>query len=95
MTSKALICSDQPVINLQGDKVDENGEVSDLELYYPLSPNTAVVIDFKNNGKERSLNIDIKEDKVNWFNDKIIGDFDNFIFSNNKEQLDKTLKTSR
>jgi len=92
--SKALICSDQPVINLQSDKVDENGEVLDLEFYYPLSPNSAVVIDFNNNGKERSQNIEIKEDLVNWYNGKIIADFDNFIFSNDKTQLDELLKTS-
>jgi hypothetical protein len=93
-TSKALISSDQPVINLQSHKVDENGEVLDLELYYPLSPNSAVVIDFNNNGKERSKKIEIKEDMVNWYNSKIIADYDNFIFSNNKTQLDILLKTS-
>ncbi len=93
-TSEGFLCSDQPAINLQSDKVDENGEVLELELYYPLSPNSAVLIDFNNNGKERCQNMQIQEDMVNWFNSKIIAYFDNFIFSDNKKQLDKLMKTS-
>ncbi len=87
--SKELISSDQPVINLLSDRVDENGEVMDLELYYPISPNNALVIDFKKNGKERCQNIQIQEDMVNWFNNKIIAKIDNFIFRTIKNNLMK------
>ena len=43
-SSVPFITGDQPIVNALGDIEDENGDVKDLELYYPLSPQTALVI---------------------------------------------------
>lgn len=90
-TAEKFLSTDQPAINLQSDKVDETGAVVDLELYYPLSPTTALLIDFKNNSKERCQSMQIKEEMVCWFNSKMINNSENFIFSENKEQLEKLI----
>lgn len=90
-TSEKFLSTDQPAINLQSDKVDENGDVVDLELYYPLSPNSALLVDFNNNSRERCQSMQVQEEMVRWFNGRMINNFENFIFSENKEQLDKLI----
>lgn len=41
-----FIVGDQPVINIRDNKVDNNGYVTECELYYPLSPDRALLVSF-------------------------------------------------
>jgi len=42
-TEKYFITGDQPVINMYAIKLPENTEAPDLEFYYPISPNRAIL----------------------------------------------------
>lgn len=43
-TSVPFITCDQPVINLKKDDVDKNGDIKDIEFFYPISPSRAIII---------------------------------------------------
>ena len=59
-SSKPFITGDQPIINALGDIKNENGEVKDWELYYPLSPQTALVLEFTPGDKFSEKDVDEK-----------------------------------
>lgn len=84
-----FITGDQPVINALGDIKDENGEVRDLELYYPLSPKTAIVIAFGHGSKfsEQEVNADYVLSR----NAMIKKESEIHIFANNEKVLKETL----
>jgi len=79
-----FITSDQPIINL----VDRNGDgsVDDLVFYYPLSPEIALKIDYKNN--ESSFeSVNIVESMVRYLNSKIHQYSNNLVFSKSEQQI--------
>ncbi len=84
-----FITGDQPVINALGDITDENGEVKELELYYPLSPKTAIVIAFGQGNKftEQEVNADYVLSR----NAMIKKESEIHIFANNEKVLKETL----
>lgn len=59
-SSVPFIVGDQPIINALGGIEDENGEVKDLELYFPMSPQTALVIAFTSGEKFSEMDVDEK-----------------------------------
>lgn len=81
-----FITSDQPAINLLQDIVDSNGNVKDLDLYYPLSPKSALLITKKpnyNKFDEQNIN----EEDVMEYNSAIVKNAFNFIFATKQTQL--------
>lgn len=91
-TDTGFITCDQPIFNMLADVVDENGDVTELELYYPLSPKTALIIHFRDDQTERFINEIIDVEKVEYLNGKVLEHADFFVFADNKEQLDKLIK---
>lgn len=79
-----FITSDQPIINL----VDKNGDgsVDDLVFYYPISPEIALEIDYKNNESSFGL-INIKESRAKYLNSRIYQYSNNFVFSKSEQQI--------
>lgn len=59
-SSVPFITGDQPIFNALGDIEDENEEVKDLELYYPMSPQTALVIACTSGDKFSEMDVDEK-----------------------------------
>lgn len=53
-----FITGDQPAINLRGDVKDDNGYAKELELYYPLSPKSAIMISFTAGDKFSTIDAD-------------------------------------
>jgi hypothetical protein len=94
LTPTKFLTSDQPVFIVLKDQLDDKGNVNELELYYPLSPKHALLIDFKRGECEKYQNIQINEEMVLCYNNKVIDNSDNFIFSDNKEQLDNLIKNN-
>ncbi len=87
-----FITSDQPVINLR-DELDKNNSAKYFELYLPISPTKAIIMDFESNSDSfKEVNIQDTE-YVKKLNDKIIKESDIFIFSKTKEYL-KRIKNS-
>ena len=87
-TTNFFITGDQPVFNLLGDKVDENGDVLDLEFYYPITPNHALLVHFRNDQGDKFLNQSADENLIEHLNKKVFENSDFFVFANNKEQLE-------
>lgn len=70
-TSQEFITSDQPVLNTYVDYSTLNRHTDKVELYYPITPNIAILIsnnDKYNNVSEVCLNID----EVDYYNRKIM-----------------------
>lgn len=86
-----FLTNDQPIFNILGENVDEEGYPNELELYYPISPKLAISIHFKNQ-KDKIENIQINENLVNYFNEKMIENSNEFIFAENEIQLNKLIK---
>lgn len=87
-TDQAFLTNDQPIFNILNDDEDENGYVKKLELYYPISPKLAFSIHFRNQ-TDKIENIIINKNMVNWFNERIIENSNEFIFSENEIQLNQ------
>ncbi|WP_210510151.1 DUF4238 domain-containing protein [Pantoea ananatis] len=78
-TKKYFITSDQPVINLLAEEAKKPDQY-DIELYYPTSPKTALLVTNNKNYDNKSLiNLDVHE--VNKLNDKIREFSSEFIFN--------------
>lgn len=81
-SGNAFITGDQPVINIHANFL---GETSELALYYPLSPKSAILI----SGKEKSL---ITVEKIKEYNDLIEKQSLSLVFASDKSCLDKYIK---
>jgi len=88
-TSQEFITSDQPIINLKEEIRDDNGFTKELNLYYPLSPNLAIIFDFHvdNNSIAEEFITDIGY--VNQLNDAMAKTSEMFIFSKALQSLEK------
>ena len=78
-TGTAFITGDQPVVNIHAVF---SGETSELALYYPLSPTTALLLT-----KEKNCNIECSVEKVKEYNDLIEQQSLALIFANEESDL--------
>lgn len=90
-TTESFITGDQPIFNQLSENVNINGEVKELDFYYPISPQHALSIHFSEEQSKKydTKNVDLKF--VEAMNNKVFGNSDFFIFSDKKEQLEKWL----
>lgn len=88
-TPEHFITCDQPLFNILNDKVNENGEVTHLEFYYPISPKHALTLHFNQDQTDKFIGNNIDIEQVKLFNKKVVENSDFFIFADNKEQLEK------
>jgi hypothetical protein len=87
-TIEKFITTDQPVINLAYEEKDENGDVIDLRLYYPISPENALIIHY-NNQDELVLNINADIGYVEELNNYQIKNSLEFVFLESENQYNK------
>ena len=78
-TGSAFITGDQPVVNSYAIFL---GETTELEIYYPLSPTTALLVT-----KEKNCNFEFSVEKVKEYNDLIEQQSLELIFGNEKSDL--------
>lgn len=62
-TSLPFITGDQPIINIKAEAV--NKESDEFVLYYPLSPNVAIMVNGSDKRKERKIEKKIEVDELN------------------------------
>ena len=86
-TTTPFITGDQPIFNILGDKVDEQGEVQELELYYPLTPKCAVYLHFKPEQVDLCESKIADEEYVKFLNEKVFENADYYVFADNEEIL--------
>lgn len=88
-TNNHFITSDQPVFNILNDQTNELGGVTHLEFYYPISPENALRIHFRNEQIDKYISMEADETMVDHFNKKVIDNADFFVFAETKEQLER------
>lgn len=81
-----FITSDQPIFNIADDNLDENGNVTDLEFYYPISSKLALLIHFRNKTEKIEF-AQINRELVKFFNSEVAKNANEFIFSNDSKPL--------
>lgn len=87
-TSQEFITSDQPVLNTYVDYSTLNRHTDRIELYYPITPNIAILIsnnDKFNNCSDICLNID----EVDYYNKKIINSSELQVYCSKANALDR------
>jgi len=89
-----FITGDQPVFNLLGNKLNENGDVAELELYYPLTPKCAINIHFRSEQIEQFENKYADRKLVDSLNKKVFENSDYYLFSDTKGQLEEISKNN-
>ncbi|NOQ23733.1 MAG: DUF4238 domain-containing protein [Bacteroidales bacterium] len=88
-TTIPFITGDQPVFNILNDKLNEQGEVIELELYYPLTPNCAIYLHFRPEQEDQYEGKTADENYVNYLNKKVFDNADYYVFANNEKILEQ------
>jgi len=86
-SSVNLIAGDQPVINTHAVKAGYAAIVDDVEFYYPISPNTALIIsqdDKYRNGQKNEINAE----QAGSFNNLIAASAEEQIYGQSKADLE-------
>ena len=86
-TNVPFVTTDQPVINVLADYQNISEEVEDVLLYYPISPEIAITIN--DNNLENVM--EIEEEVVEQYNNKLVESSYEYIFANSKESLERYL----
>jgi len=88
-TTNHFVTCDQPVFNILNDKLDKQGEVIGLELYYPITPNHALTIHFRAEQKDKFEGISADNAMVEFLNKKVFENSEFYLFADTKELLEK------
>jgi len=81
-----FITTDQPIINVKKDVINSAGEVSQMDLYYPITPKKAIIIHYQEQKKKRKYILITKEEVI-YYNNLMVKNAREFMFSSNIEQL--------
>ncbi len=85
-SKKSFIVGDQPVINLHSEKLDKDGNVSDLAFYYPLSPKHSIKIEFDDKEEKYNL-INPSDEEIDFYNKKMLNESHLFLFADNESTI--------
>ena len=88
-SSTPFLTGDQPVINDKDDITDEEGMTQELELYYPLSPECALLVKFDDG--PRYEEISVGQDWVDDMNKKIWHHASYHVFGSDRKALNDLL----
>lgn len=91
-TSEKILTTDQPVINLDKDDVDRNGNVKNLRYYYPISPEIALII-HSDTQNEKYLYQKADINLIENLNKFMIKNSKEFIITKTNNQLDKYMNS--
>lgn len=97
-TAVELITGDQPVINILDESTNEQGDVTEMALYYPLSPTCALLLQFTPPAEgttevTRFRAIAADASQVASYNLAIFKRSEQFVFSSSRTVLDDLLST--
>lgn len=88
-TATPFITGDQPVFNILNDKLNDEGEVIELELYYPLTPKCAISVHFRREQLDFSEGKTVDENYVKYLNKKVFDNADYYVFADNEKILEQ------
>jgi len=89
-TGIPFITSDQPVINLRNEERDDDGLPIGLELFYPITPQSALLIS-ENCTYAKYDQRTVDNEQVETFNKAIIKNAHNFLFASSVSQLENLI----
>ena len=90
-TDLSFITSDQPVIDIFTDYHDEDNSLAGTCLYYPVSPQIAITISYR----EKSDKLVLDERTVDMFNQRMFYSSYEYVFADRKDILERCMKQSR
>ncbi len=90
-TSIPLLTSDQPIINTYGVNKQIHEKVADLEFYYPLNPQLAILLTRKAQ-MNRPANTALSEADVTRYNQYIVVESYKQVYSTSRTQLENHLR---
>jgi hypothetical protein len=79
-TSIPFITADQPAVNLKRHIKNEKGFVGEFELYYPATPEKALLIKVYQQ-KNSIEDYEVDEKEVNYFNQSVFDNGEEFVFA--------------
>lgn len=82
-SSKQFITGDQPVINTYATGNSYQKQIDNLEFYYPVSPELAILITEKDNYKDKTLLL-LNDEEVEAYNDHILKNSYEQIYASSK-----------
>lgn len=88
-TEDTFIAGDQPIINTHATNIPQDTQVSQLELYYPISPRLAVLI--TDNMAYKNDSLELSGQQVADYNGQIAKQSVEQIYGNSKEALQMLL----
>ena len=88
-TTTPFITCDQPVFNILNDKLNDNGEVVEMELYYPLTSKCSFYLHFRPTQIDRFESMIADEDYVTYLNRKVFENASYYVFSDDKHVLEQ------
>lgn len=86
-TDNPFITGDQPVINIYGVNKRLLEPVEQLEYYYPISPDQAILVSERAELRDSNA-IDLTPQQVSWYNRAIAMESHELTFSNSQQSLD-------
>lgn len=89
-TDVDFITTDQPIINIKKHLINEKGNVAQLDFYYPITPKIAIVIHYQEQDEKYKYSL-IDREQVNTYNQKMLSNARDFVFSNSEAQLEAHL----
>lgn len=97
-TTVELVTGDQPVINILDENQNEQGDVTEMALYYPLAPTCALLLQFTPPAEgateaTRFIAITADASEVASYNLAIFKRSEQFVFSSSRTFLDDLLST--
>lgn len=88
-TTTPFITGDQPDFNILNDKLNDEGEVVELELYYPLTSKYAISLHFRPDQVDIFEGKTADENYVNDLNKKVFENADYYVFADNEKILEQ------
>lgn len=86
--------SDQPVMNIKGEILDEDGNVKQLELLYPIGPRIALLISFEER-EQKVISEDIDDSQIHFYNDCIVNNAHQYVITSNEKLFDRYINFFR
>jgi hypothetical protein len=91
-TKIPFITGDQPVFNILNNKLDDNGEVMELELYYPLTTKHALSLHFRAEQADLFESKLVDENEIIDLNKRVYENADYYVFGDTREILEDMKK---
>ncbi|HIH2748262.1 TPA: DUF4238 domain-containing protein [Burkholderia lata] len=86
-TESPFVTGDQPVINIYGVGKPPYEPVDELEYYYPISPDLAIIISEREEMRHLDV-IEVTSEQVRWYNNAVASESHEQMFSNSKASLE-------